>query len=445
MEPRIQYARTADGVSIAFAVSGAGPPLVSIPGPPDNHVGLEWQEPGRRASVEALSRYRTLIRFDGRGTGLSERRPGTYSLEERMLDLEAVVGRLGLTSFEVLSGDHGAHLAVAYAVAHPDHVRRMVLVSPLVSGRDFMPEDRRELMEQVIRRDYRTFTEMVGAMVFGWGHEEGPRYSAFFRECVTQEDAIAIYDAMARVDVSDLLPLLRCPVLVIETNRLNRLGRREGPARVFAAAIPDATYTVVEGGAVEGVSEAMLARIGSFVGEDWTGAASEVASTAGGPLGVILFTDIENHSALVQRLGDLAAREVLREYERLTRLAITSHGGTEVKAMGDGFMAWFPSASRALESAIALQRAFRRQSEQGEPLRVRVGLNAGEPVAEANDLFGTAVIVAARAAAGAAGGEIVATDVVRQLVAGRQFLFSDRGVAALKGFEDPVRTWLVSW
>ena len=442
MEPRIQYARTADGVSIAFAVSGEGPPLLSVPGPPDNHVGLEWRTPGRRESVEALSRFRTLIRFDSRGTGLSERRPGNYSLDERMLDMEAVVARLGLTSFEIISGDHGCQLAVAYATRHPEQVRRMVLVSPLVSGRQFIPDDQRDLMEQVLRRDYRTFTEMVGALVFGWGHEEGPRYSAFFRECVTQEDAIAIYDAMAKVEVGDLLPNVQCPVLVIETNRL---GRPDSPGRAFTAAMPDATYSVVEGGAVEGVSEAMLGRIGSFLGEDWSSAPRDEPGAGGSPLGVILFTDIENHSALVQRLGDLPAREILREYERLARLAITSHGGTEVKAMGDGFMAWFSSASGAVESAIALQRAFARQGEQGEPVRVRVGLNAGEPVAEANDFFGTAVIVAARAAASAAGGEIVVTDVVRQLVAGKQYLFSDRGVTPLKGFEDPVRTWLVAW
>jgi class 3 adenylate cyclase len=101
---------------------------------------------------------------------------------------------------------------------------------------------------------------------------------------------------------------------------------------------------------------------------------------------------------------------------------------------------------RALECAIGMQPAFAHHNESAEEaIRVRIGLNAGEPIAEEEDLFGTAVIVAARIAAKAEGGEILASDVVRQLVAGKGFLFSDRGDAALRGFEDPVRLYEVRW
>jgi adenylate cyclase len=79
------------------------------------------------------------------------------------------------------------------------------------------------------------------------------------------------------------------------------------------------------------------------------------------------------------------------------------------------------------------------------PLRVRVGINAGEPIAEANDLFGTAVTLAARIMHQAAGGEVLASDVVRQLVAGKGFLFADAGIAPLKGFDEPVRLWSLRW
>ena len=124
--------------------------------------------------------------------------------------------------------------------------------------------------------------------------------------------------------------------------------------------------------------------------------------------------------------------------------------------MGDGFMASFTSATRALECAIAIQRAFAEHNESllrqaqdthTEPVEVhvRVGLNAGEPIAEDEDLFGTAVILAARIAAKAEGDEILASDVVRQLVAGKGFLFSDRGDVVLRGFEDPVRLYEVRW
>jgi len=114
--------------------------------------------------------------------------------------------------------------------------------------------------------------------------------------------------------------------------------------------------------------------------------------------------------------------------------------------MGDGFMASFSSAVRALECAIAMQRAFEQRNQSAEePLLVRVGLNAGEPIAEDEDLFGTAVIEAARIAAAAKGGEILVSDVVRQLAKGKDFLFVDRGDVALKGFDEPVRLHEVRW
>ena len=121
--------------------------------------------------------------------------------------------------------------------------------------------------------------------------------------------------------------------------------------------------------------------------------------------------------------------------------------------MGDGFMASFGSATKALECAIAMQRAFaERNAGVGAhghaPLQIRIGLNAGEPVAEEapdgrSDLFGTAVIAAARIAAQAEGGEILAANVVRELAEGKGFMFGDRGEVALRGFDDPVRLFAV--
>jgi class 3 adenylate cyclase len=159
----------------------------------------------------------------------------------------------------------------------------------------------------------------------------------------------------------------------------------------------------------------------------------------GSTLMTIVFTDVEDSTGLVQRLGDLAAREVLREHEMITRGALRVHGGSEVKTIGDGFLASFPSAARALQCAIAIQVAFEERSKLAEsPLRVRVGVNAGEPLEEDDDIFGTAVILAARIAQYARGGEILVSNVVRELVAGRGFEFRDRGKATLKGFPEAV-------
>ena len=114
--------------------------------------------------------------------------------------------------------------------------------------------------------------------------------------------------------------------------------------------------------------------------------------------------------------------------------------------MGDGFMTSFSSSTRALDCAIAMQRAFADHNESAEePILVRIGLNAGEPIAEDDDLYGTAVNLAARIAAHAKGGEILASEAVRQIVAGKKFPFSDRGETTLRGFEDRVHIYQVSW
>ena len=137
---------------------------------------------------------------------------------------------------------------------------------------------------------------------------------------------------------------------------------------------------------------------------------------------------------------------MLREHERIVREALKAHGGSEVKTMGDGFIASFSSATKALECAIAMQRAFAERNESApEPILARIWLNAGEPIAEDEDLFGTAVNEAARITAAARGGEILVANVVRELAKGKGFLFVDRGETSPRGFDDPVRLFEVRW
>ncbi len=193
-----------------------------------------------------------------------------------------------------------------------------------------------------------------------------------------------------------------------------------------------------------GDAEAVLSAIDEFLSE---GEEAEAApGLAEEDIHTILFTDVEGSTALTQRLGDAKARELLREHERMVREALRAHGGSEVKTMGDGFMASFSSATKALECAIAMQREFAQQNENAEePILVRVGLNAGEPIAEDEDLFGTAVNLSARICAHAEAGQILAPIVVRELASGKQFMFADQGETELRGFEDPVRLFEVRW
>lgn len=448
MEPRISYATTRDGLGIAYAVSGEGPPLLSLPSPPDNHVQLEWEQPLLRRNVEALSRHRTLIRFDGRGTGLSDRNIRRYSLEERLLDMEAVVESAGLDRFALLAGAHGCQLAIAYAAANPERLTHLVLVDPFAQGIEFTGQGRIRMMRHLLEGDWDLFTANVGAMVFGFGSEEGPKYSRFFQACVTHKAAQVIYGAMEATDITPLLPQVQVPTLVMD--HAGSLMMDENTARRVATRIPRAAFARVAG-TLSDDSEELRRQMAEFLGDPWEplAAASVPPVPANGTLRIILFTDIEAHSEMMARLGDEAGRRVLREHERVTREALREHGGSEVKSMGDGFMASFNSAQRALECAIALQRRLNLlthdERQLPEDFRIRIGLNAGEPIEENDDLFGASVIAASRIAAQARGGEIFVADVVRQLAAGKGFLFADRGELGLRGLDDPVRVWEVRW
>jgi class 3 adenylate cyclase len=184
----------------------------------------------------------------------------------------------------------------------------------------------------------------------------------------------------------------------------------------------------------------MEAAIREFILGPAPRAAPAVKSAERPGLVTILFTDMEGSTALTRQLGDDRAQELVRQHNTAVREALKAHAGKEIKHTGDGIMASFPSARGAVDCAIAIQRAL-----ADEAVRVRIGLNAGEPVAEEQDLYGTSVQLAARVCAEADGGEILVSNVVRELAAGKGFLFNDRGERALKGFEDPVRIYEVRW
>ncbi len=440
MEPRIQYAKTKDGVSIAFCTLGEGTPLVHMPYPL-NHLQRFWQSPVWRPWFEKLAgRYR-LVQYDGRGYGMSQRGLSEYSLDDSLRDLEAVVDRLELDRF-VLFGPYGfGQAAVRYATQHQERVAALILWGPYAKG-DAFDAALIALSEQ----NWEFFLQTV-ALALDWLDPRDARdYIDVLRESTTHADWVTMLNASRASDVESLLPQLRTPTLVLHPRELLIVKAQE--AMRVASLIPDAHLVMLEGGAAiptgENVEPALRA-IDEFLEDLTVGHAAEEGQVQGA-FRTILFTDVEGSTAITDRLGDAKAREVLREHERIVRQALKAHGGAEVKTLGDGFMASFSSATRALECAIAVQRSFAAHNESAEePILVRVGLNAGEPIEEDADLFGTAVNLAARIAARAQSGEVLASDVVRQLVAGKDFLFSDRGETALRGFEDPVRLYEVRW
>lgn len=162
----------------------------------------------------------------------------------------------------------------------------------------------------------------------------------------------------------------------------------------------------------------------------------------------ILFTDLEGSTDMTQRLGDEEAMRLLRIHDVIIREALSAHRGREVKHTGDGIMASFASIQNALGAAVEIQRGFARHNADSEPggrLAVRIGLSAGEPVAEGSDLFGAAVQLAARLCAYAKPARIVIAGAVADLAIGKNFTFGPRTAIELHGFPEPMVACELEW
>jgi class 3 adenylate cyclase len=442
MEPRIQYAKTSDGVSIAYAAFGAGPPLVIPPSLIASHVQMEWQLSSRREMFERFAERATVVHYDPRGAGMSQRDAVDFSPDAATLDLEAVVAQLNLDHFALYARYSMGSARLEYAASHGDRVTHLVMAEPRVG-----PERTRLMMLalSLAEEDFQLCTHVLSRLFAGWDSPDARPLAALIRASHTPASCRAAGEAVRDSDPLAIARQVSVPTLILYP--LDDEDAVSG-ARAFASHIRGAQVLAVPG----------RFQIGNPNAAGWTAALDFVTSRPVAPdqrvpvptidtsvFRTILFTDIVAHTQMMQRLGDGPGREVLREHERVTREALHQHGGSEIKTIGDSFMASFPSAQKAVECAIALQRAFASNHVCGERVRIRAGINAGEPLTDGDDLFGSSVILAARSKESAGAGEIVVTDVVRQLLTGKGFLFADRGETELQGFEDPVRLYDVRW
>lgn len=178
--------------------------------------------------------------------------------------------------------------------------------------------------------------------------------------------------------------------------------------------------------------------------EEWNKPKAKEETT--GPI-TVLFTDIAGSTAMTQALGDAGAQKVVRVHNRIVREALSVHSGKEVKHTGDGIMASFNKTSDGVDASIQIQRetALHNQVQPDLPLHLKIGLNAGEPIAEDNDLFGTTVQLSARIVDKAAADEIFVSEIVRGICAGKNYNFSKRGGYEMKGFGDDITLFEVIW
>ena len=450
--PQIRYIEVDDGVSIAYAVFGSGPPLFyAFAGPGLSFFDFEWKNPALVEQYEVIARERTVVRFDWRNSGLSSRGVEDVAPVAHLRDLLALQDHLGYQRISLRI--HGsARTGIRYAATHPDRVSSLILSSPSVTAADpnRLPTVTQRFTTIAAETDWRLFARVFAVSLAGWDSPETSWFAKLIETGVRPSDFYRTVAQANADDVSGLVRNVRCPVLVIQ--------RREPPnyfydtldpeahladSRMLMRELRNARLALLEGSTMmissDPAATSCLLEFLRSVDADATPTGADAAS----PIRLIFFTDLVGHTEMMQRLGDAKGREVLREHERIMREALARHSGGEIKTMGDGFMASFNSTQHALECAVALQRAF--EDRDGEPLSVRIGINAGEPIVEESDLFGSSVIAAARIAAHARGRQVLVSDVVRQLVTGKGFRFEDLGETVLKGMDEKVRIWELDW
>ena len=244
MEPRIQYAKTSDGVNIAFWTLGKGEPLVFML--PLSHVRLEWQIPEWRNWAELLAAKRQLIRYDGRGSGMSDRNVTDFSLDAHVMDLDAVVNRLRLDNFALLGQLNWGPAAIAYAARNPQRISSLILWCSNFRPLHSRQSPRGDAILSLMEKDWDLYTEITAHETIGWA-EGAPahRWAAVMRASMAQEAWRSAFQASWDFDVSRLLREVKSPTLVLQ--------RRDSPlfpvdtARILVTEIPDARLVILEG------------------------------------------------------------------------------------------------------------------------------------------------------------------------------------------------------
>jgi len=435
--PRIQYARTEDGVDIAFATAGDGPPLLLLSHFPFSHVQAVWETLAH--VYQPLAERFHVVWYDYRGTGLSDRDALDFSMEAMVRDLEAVVKGAGLTGFAISARANAVPIAVTYAAIRPEKISSLVLADGWMKSSDLGQTPAHAAEEALRSGDWMVYTETYARVLFGFENQEfAAQIAALIRECIKPETLRSAFSnqGIEAWDVSALLPRVSAPTLVVH-RRNNRLVPVQAGQRL-AARIPNARFQVVD----DMNYEQLPGIITGFLGEsDQIG--QRLFDSVPGGMAVILFTDIVESTALTERLGDAAFRAKARELDASLRTVVRDAGGTPVEGtlLGDGLLAVFSAARQAIDCAQRCHTAA-----QAAGLQLHIGLHAGDVIREGNNVYGGAVNIAARIRDAAAPGEVLVSDIVRGLArTSAGVTFVDRGEHALKGIAEPVRLYEVRW
>ncbi len=432
-EPQIQYARTTDGVSIAYTTTGDGPPILYCH---DHGIAMEHHWTGSAPAndtIRVLSGRTRVTIFDAAGIGASQRDVSDFTLAAQVRAIEAVAAHIAESQFTLIGTATATASAALYAAQQPGRVRELICVFPA------FPVVRRT--GAAIRDNWSLDRRRAAGAALPDGPVSGQRwYSNAMRESMAAEVYAAYRSEFTDADLSAIYR--RIPVstlLCIE---------KAGPAREASLALASVVPSCRVATTPDLLSDFVAALL-EFMGIDGETpdpslhmeSSTPAAPATSSGMKAILFTDIADSTALTERMGDAAFRSTARSLDDRMRAAITGAGGSAVdgKLLGDGVMAVFTSAAQAIEAA---QRCIELSAES--ELRLHVGLHAGDAIHEGGNVYGGAVNIAARVCALSAPGEILVSSTMRELArTSTGATFADRGEHQLKGIDDAVRIYAV--
>jgi class 3 adenylate cyclase len=418
----IRYARSG-GVAIAYQVVGEGDTdLVYVPDYVSNLV-FNWESRYYREFYERLAQSFRLILFDKRGTGLSDHGGQFAALETRMDDLRAVLDDVGSTRAVVFGAHEGCAMATLYAATYPERTRALVLFHPGADVANYGPDVERDLAQLREGWGTRAFSDELlqhGCPTLYAREEDREWFANHLRVGASPAVAYALNRAFVETDLSDVLPAVRAPTLV-----LYRHGT-DGEKTTFEVArqIAGARTVPVSGTDYFGLflSPDIADEIERFVGGERE---TEVPESV---LATLLFTDIVASTERAAELGDRAWRELLERHHAVVRRELGRFRGEERDTAGDGFFATFDGPARAIRCAQTIVEDVRDLG-----LEVRAGVHTGECELHDGKVAGLAVSIGARVAAAAGAGEVLVSQTVKDLVAGTGLDLEDRGERELKG------------
>jgi class 3 adenylate cyclase len=443
-----RYAQSGE-VSIAYQVVGEGPfDLVYAPAFV-SHVELAWEIPSLAAYFRRLASFSRLIRFDKRGTGMSDRVGSLPTLETRMDDLRAVMDAAGSERAAIIGVSEGGPLAILFAATYPARVWALVLEGTYARtlwAPDYPWGEREEEFERELAEDKEGWAggsqerslQIARALAPSGSADDWEPLAKMIRHGASPGARRDLVLMSRQIDVRHALPAIQIPTLVL--NRADEDPVTIASSRHLANQIAGARHTEFPGrdhALFVGDPELVAGEIESFLNQAW--AEVPERSEPSTVLATVLFTDIVGSTAKMAELGDRRWRELLHQHHDAVRRQLSRFRGVEMDTVGDGFFARFDGPARAIKCAAAITQAV-----QPLGIHIRAGLHTGECEVTDGKVAGIAVSIGARIAATAEPDEVLVSSTVKDLVAGSGLTFNDRGTRELKGVPGEWRLYSVA-